>query len=396
MFSSSTDLQQLIIPELFNRNEITLLNGAYICMGWASSVAKLASRPIRLIIFDEVDKPGYYVATREASPISLGIERTETFYDRKVLMLSTPTTDSGNIWRHLKSCDVIYDYHVPCPDCGQMQPLRWSASHAYGFDGGKYRAVDGSMQQLGGVFWEGGSDATAKQIQSSGYRCGSCDSVWSTEQKDLAVGLGQMSPREDPPEKPRKIGYHINRLYNLLGTSGNIPKLVDDFLRAKRSGDSRDMQGFVNSTLAEPWVNRIQAAKDEEILDARVDLAPQIVPEEAVALTAFVDVQRYGFWFAVRAWARDFTSWLIHYGNLATWEDVEQLLFETRYPCEGRDEFLPIWRAGLDTGGTKGTGDLSMTEEAYFWLRRNGIGRGCRVWGTKGSATPLPGRALSP
>lgn len=33
-----------------------------------------------------------------------------------------------------------------------------------------------------------------------------------------------------------------------------------------------------------------------------------------------------------------------------------------------------------------------MTEESYFWLRRNGVGRGCRVWGTKGSSTPLAGK----
>ena len=33
-----------------------------------------------------------------------------------------------------------------------------------------------------------------------------------------------------------------------------------------------------------------------------------------------------------------------------------------------------------------------MTEQAYFWLRKNGIGRGARVWGTKGSARPLAGK----
>ncbi|MHC1745338.1 MAG: terminase gpA endonuclease subunit [Syntrophobacteraceae bacterium] len=33
-----------------------------------------------------------------------------------------------------------------------------------------------------------------------------------------------------------------------------------------------------------------------------------------------------------------------------------------------------------------------MTEDTYNWLRRNGIGRGCRVWATKGSSTPLAGK----
>jgi hypothetical protein len=37
-------------------------------------------------------------------------------------------------------------------------------------------------------------------------------------------------------------------------------------------------------------------------------------------------------------------------------------------------------RAGIDTGGGDRDEGMSMTEEAYAWLRRNGVGRGCRVW----------------
>ena len=126
MFRASRELSTLIIEERFNQKEIALLNGAYIALAWASSVARLASRPIRIVIFDEVDKPGYFVNTREASPISLGIERTETFFNRKILELSTPTTEDGNIWRDLNSCDAIHDWHVPCPHCQTFQPLRWN------------------------------------------------------------------------------------------------------------------------------------------------------------------------------------------------------------------------------------------------------------------------------
>jgi phage terminase large subunit GpA-like protein len=118
------------------------------------------------------------------------------------------------------------------------------------------------------------------------------------------------------------------------------------------------------------------------------------VPQDAVALTCFVDCQKYGFWFAVRAWARDFTSWLIHADTVPAWEDVERLLFETEYPVEGDgNQVMRIWRAGLDTGGTKHEdADTSMTEAAYMWLRANGRGRGCRVWGTKGASSHLAGK----
>lgn len=117
---------------------------------------------------------------------------------------------------------------------------------------------------------------------------------------------------------------------------------------------------------------------------ARVpDLPPGVVPPAAVTLTCGIDVQKYTFWFVVRAWAEDHTSWLVQYGELATWEDVEALVFRTRYPVAGTDETMGIWRAALDTGGGKTDDDWTRTEEIYEWLRANGRGI---AYGTKGAS----------
>ena len=118
-----------------------------------------------------------------------------------------------------------------------------------------------------------------------------------------------------------------------------------------------------------------------------------MVPQEAVALTCGIDVQKRGFWFTVRAWARDYVSWLIHYGFLGSWQDVERLLFKTRYPVQDMPGTKAIWRCAIDTGGGEGFEDsATMTEQTYFWIRKHGIGRGARVYGTKGSSTPIPGK----
>ena len=55
------------------------------------------------------------LATKEASPVSLIRERTESFYNKKVIMLSTPTGSRCNLRMG----------HVPCPYCGVLQPLKW-------------------------------------------------------------------------------------------------------------------------------------------------------------------------------------------------------------------------------------------------------------------------------
>jgi phage terminase large subunit GpA-like protein len=153
----------------------------------------------------------------------------------------------------------------------------------------------------------------------------------------------------------------------------------------------KQIQGFVNSSLAEPWKQVTVEASESAILKAKVDLPPQTVPDEAVVLTCGIDNQRYGFWHVVRAWARDFTNWLIDYGFLAAWDDVENLLFETAYPRQNGGT-LPIWRAGIDTGGGQFEEGMSMTEEVYWWVRQNGVGRGARVWATKGASSPLVGK----
>ena len=53
---------------------------------------------------------------------------------------------------------------------------------------------------------------------------------------------------------------------------------------------------------------------------------------------------------------------------------------------------MRIWRTAVDTGGGDREDGLSMTEDTYNWLRRNGVGHGCRVWATKGSSTLLAGK----
>jgi phage terminase large subunit GpA-like protein len=99
-----------------------------------------------------------------------------------------------------------------------------------------------------------------------------------------------------------------------------------------------------------------------------------------------IDMQMAGFWYVTRAFYRSGASWLIDYGFLMEWTDVENYLFGTRIPVDNRDYDLSITRASLDIGGGRAAGAYqSRTEEAYYWLLENGTGRGCRVFGVRGN-----------
>lgn len=391
MFDESPALKRLK-GSVWTKDEMEFIGDGYLCIGWASSVSRLASRPIKILVLDEVDKPGYYITTKEGSPIGLAIQRTETFYNRKIFMLSSPSIESGNILVEFEKCEVKKDFHVECPYCGQKQPLIWSRKYSWGFKEGRFRDINGESKRLGSVTWEGSLDATKEQIEKAGYKCGECKKLWSNSEKNAAVEKGIWVEREEYSGTPSSIGFHINRLYSLLGRSGNIPKLVKDFIDSRKSGDPKDFQNFINSALAVPWVQVLNKAESYMILKAKCALPPMVVPAEAIALTCGIDVQKYGFWFLVRAWARDYTSWMINYGRLNNWQEVDDFIFNTAYPIQGKGSSMGLWRVAIDTGG--GAADVyedsaSTTEQAYWYIRQNGLGRGTRVFGTKGSSRPL-------
>jgi len=376
-----------------------------IYMAWARSAARLANKPIRYVIFDEVDKYPETAGKREADPISLGQSRTITYrHNRKIWKISTPTTESGNIWQALTTeAQMIFDYWVTCPACGHhhrmaFSSIRWRHQEIPGEDG-KCHSEDPETIEAEKLAW---------------YICPSCEARWNDYDRDLAVRRGQWrarppeappghapdpdaTPAPDPPpplslaeylkaHRPVKIGFHLP---SWLSPFVSFAEIAASFLRGQ--SDLNKFKDFYNKHLAEPWKQIVVSKDEEQILAARCDLPAQTVPEAAVALTVGVDVQLSGFWFVVRAWAPDLTNWLIHYGFLATWEDVEKLIFEASYPVGDTGRTMRIFRAAVDTGGGKKYEDMTMTEETYFWLLKNRGRGGVALWGTKGASSAMPG-----
>ena len=85
------------LAEKFREEDSKLLalqfENMYIPLTGANSAASLSSKPIRFVLLDEVDKyPPRSGGGKEADPISLARERTNTFaYNKKIFITSTPT-----------------------------------------------------------------------------------------------------------------------------------------------------------------------------------------------------------------------------------------------------------------------------------------------------------------
>jgi phage terminase large subunit GpA-like protein len=359
-------------------------------IAWARSASRLSNKPIRYVVFDETDKYPETAGPKETDPISLGEARAITYENtKKLFKISTPTTEGNFIWQALtKEAQVIFDYWVKCPHCARDQrmiftQIRWAHKIEPGADG-KYHSEDPEKIESEKLAW---------------YQCAHCNAKWDDYIRNEAVRTGGWRSRV-PEEsntlpialktyldvyKPKKIGFHLP---SWISPFVSLSKIAASFLRGLT--DINSLKDFHNKHLAEPWKLTVISKKKEQILAACCDLPAQTVPEAAFALTCGVDVQQYGFWFAVRAWAANMTSWLIHYGFLAVWKDLETLLFESSYPVGNTGRSLRIFRAAIDTGGGKKYESMTMTEETYFWLIRNRGRAGIQLCGTKGASNPLP------
>lgn len=87
--------------------------GGHITMAGANSPASLASRPIRLVLCDEVDR---YPASAgaEGDPVSLARKRSTTFWNRKLLLTSTPTIKGASRIEAAFEQSDQRRYHVAC------------------------------------------------------------------------------------------------------------------------------------------------------------------------------------------------------------------------------------------------------------------------------------------
>ncbi len=354
-----------------------------------NSPTPLSQKPCRNVFRDEINKLNYIKSYGD--PMELSFERLKSFFDiRKIVDVSSPTEENGNITKQEASCQVIIRYYVPCPFCHRLQTLDWPQ-----------------------IKFENQHDLDrVNRIQlakvSAYYECRYCEKhiadfhkEWMLDPKNGAgwfdVTIQEPKPCDDPikklfgqfEEKGLELTEIASRVSSLYSPWLRWADIVGKFLEAHLSTFKRfdKLRTFINDWLGEEWIDKIEDKSESDILKLKCDFPPLVVPKEILALTCGIDCQKDGFYFVVRAWARDSTSCLIRYGHLLTWDDVYKLLFDDSYEIEGSSGRAGIWRAAIDTGGGK-DGERSMTESAYNFIARCGKG----VFGIKGSSREMIGK----
>lgn len=321
-------------PELRNKVDVksrysgnTILKknfpGGHITIVGANSATGLASRPIKVLLADEVDRyPGS--AGTEGDPLSLAQKRQTTFWDKKAVFVSTPVIKGKSRIETEYNQSTMEEWHVPCPECGSYQPLVW-----------------------GNVVFD-------KQDLSKGvqYRCECCGKLfgeyrWKAASKDGVFVAGN-------PEASAR-GFHLN---TLASTFCSWQEIVEKFIIAKEQldqGNPEGMKVWVNTELGETWEEPGEAVEDAELYNRR-ELYEAQVPEGVLVLTAGVDVQDDRFEVEVVGWGVGKESWGIRYQKIygdmlkeQVWQDLDNFLLTGWRKADGT--VLYIRAVCIDSGG---------------------------------------------
>lgn len=322
--------------------------GGHITMAGANSPAGLASRPIRVMLGDEVDRYPVSAGT-EGDPVNLARKRTTTFWNRKILLTSTPTVKGASrIEMEFEESDKRF-FYVPCPHCDQYQRLMWR-----------------------NVQWPKDEPAKAQ------YCCDECGALFNDAQRLASIRKGEW--RATGPFNGR-AGFHINELYSPWSS---MAEMAQNFLEAKKSPET--LKTFINTSLGETWEEQGERIDETGLLE-RCEKYPDQVPARGLVLTAGVDVQGDRIELEVVAWGAGEESWNIDYRVIPgdpSASDVWQLLddaLDATYRHQSGTQ-LHIAATCIDSGGLH-------TQIVYEYCKARSAKRIFAVKGVAGPGRPV-------
>lgn len=345
---SSPDISGRFIEQKSQKRDLQF-PGMSIAISGANSAASLASRPIRYLFMDEVDKYPPYLGD-EGDPESLAEERTKSFHNRFIFRASTPTTTRGRVNMAYNSADIRLKFQVPCPHCGKHQELMFRQIKWLDDLKEEYKECKGDPQKIAKV--------AQNVLSSAWYECVYCGGRIEDKHKQEMLRGGHWASDEEPDYEPRKVAYHISSLYAPWVTFGEV---AAEFLRSKPFPEK--LRNFINSWLGEPWEERVRKDATFEREGKEGTHERGVVPKDAYFLTAAVDVQKDHFWWELKAWGMGLTSWTVDYGVLDTWDEVENVIINGAWHREHDHQEMIVRLAGIDTG--------FRTEEVYEFCARH-------------------------
>jgi phage terminase large subunit GpA-like protein len=301
--------------------------GGHITIAGANSPASLASRPIRVLLCDEVDRYPTSAGT-EGDPVDLAIQRTQNFWNRRIVLVSTPTILGISRIEKAYEASTKERWCVPCPTCGEFQPYEWE------------RIVH-------------------KDVSEPLMKCAHCGALhteidWKNGQER---GIWVAEKQDE-----RTRGFHLNAFASPWTT---WTRLVEQYGEAYKNGEEA-LKVWWNTKLGLPWENQ-SGAIELEILESRREEYAAPVPDGVLILTCGVDTQDDRLEAEVVGWGVGKESWGIEYrvfygdpGQKEVWSALDDFLLHFWSYADGEE--IGISCACIDSAG-------HYTDEVYRFCK---------------------------
>ena len=295
--------------------------GGFVAIGGANSAASLSGRPVRVVLLDEVDRYPASAGT-EGNPLQLAIARTSAFWNRKIVIVSSPGIRGvSHVEREMaqSTCEFWY---LPCPVCGTMQILEWERVRF--------------------------SDMT--------HGCLHCHQY--SEKFRWLMGAGEWRAHRPIDKRGNKVttrGFYLSGLYNPW-IDWDI--LRDEFIRAVRAseeGDVEPLKAFNNTRLGKLHEEGGQKI-DVDLYKHRREVYAADIPDGVLVLTAGCDVHERQINFEIVGWGKGFESWGIEYGLIdgdpresEVWDLLDEAVFNRTYSTTD-GKLMRVRKMAVDSG----------------------------------------------
>ena len=246
--------------------------GGHITACGANSPASLASRPIKIVLCDEVDR---YPSTAgaEGDPVLLAKRRSATFWDSKLIMTSTPTVSGASrIERAYENSDQR-KFYVPCIHCKHSHIFEWK-----------------------NVIFD------KEYLHNAHLVCPKCKGKIDNADRIRSIAKGVWKASE---KFTGIAGFHLSGLYSPWIS---LEEAAKEFLSAKKMPET--LRVFVNTYLGESWEDEGERIDDLGLFKRKEEYT---VPDEVVLITAGVDIQDDRIEMEVVGWGLDEESWSLDY-----------------------------------------------------------------------------------
>lgn len=334
--------------------------GGRLIMCGVNSPAGLASRPIRILLADEVDRFPDSAGT-EGDPVDLAAKRMTTFWNSCMGLFSTPTNEGTSRIDEEYLAGTQEEWQHKCPNCGEYHLLRH---------------IDMTVDYKEIKTPSGKKTVIVNDVK---WRCPHCG--FSFSEKEMKQTPQKYVSRNADALKNGIRSFFVNGFTSPWMT---WTRIMREWLEAK--GDPEREKVIMNTVFGESYKQK-GAFEDEQIFLRRRESYGAELPNGVLLLTAAIDTQDNRLEYEVVGWGKEEECWGIRKGivlgapnQARTWKEIDNILDKTYHFADGKG--LKVVRTFIDSGG-------HYTSDVYNYCQKNFYKQRFAIKGRGGPGIPL-------